>query len=37
MMVLILTADGQCELGGVEQFDGQTAADLHLTFVVGGI
>ena len=37
MMVLILTADGQCELGGVEQLDGQTAADLHLTFVVGGI
>ena len=37
MMVLILTADGQCELGGVEQLDGQTAADLHLAFVVGGI
>ena len=37
MMVLILTADGQCELGGVKQLDGQTAANLHLTFVVGGI
>ena len=37
MMVLILTSDGQCELGGVEQLDGQTAADLHLAFVVGGI
>ena len=37
MMVLVLAADGQRELGGVEQLDGQTAADLHLTFVVGGV
>ena len=37
MMVFVLTTYGQGELGGVEQFDGQTAADLHLPLVVGGI
>ena len=37
MMVLVLAADGQRELGGVEQLDGQAAADLHLALVIGGI
>ena len=37
MMVLVLAADGQRELGGVEQLDGQTAADLHLTLVIRGV
>lgn len=36
-MVLVLTADGQRELGGVEQLDGKTTADLHLAFVVRGV
>ena len=36
-MVLVLTADGQRELGGVQQLDGQSTANLHLADVVRGI
>ena len=36
-MVLVLTSDGQRELGGVEQLDGQSTANLHLADVVRGI
>ena len=37
VMVLVLTADGQRELGGVQQLDGQSTANLHLADVVRGI
>ena len=37
MMVLVFTADGQGELRGVEQLDRQTAANLHLAFVICGV